>query len=86
MRTGQTDRIMTMLRKGSHLDGIAGIAVGQFTNFSSGALMLLRDQLHALGVPMLGGLPFGHGPRPVSVPVGLEARLDADAATLTVAI
>jgi muramoyltetrapeptide carboxypeptidase len=86
MRTGQTDRIMTMLRKGGHLAGIAGIAVGQFTNFSSGALALLRDQLHALGVPVLGGLPFGHGARPVSVPVGLEAKLDADAATLTVAI
>jgi muramoyltetrapeptide carboxypeptidase len=86
MRTGQTDRIMTMLRKGGHLDGIVGIAVGQFTNFSSGALALLRDQLHALGVPILGGLPFGHGTKPVSVPIGLEAKLDADAATLTVAI
>ena len=86
MRTGQTDRLVTMLRKGGHLAGIVGIAVGQFTNFSSGALELLRDQLNALNVPILGGLPFGHGTSPVSVPVGLETKLDAEAGTLTVAI
>ena len=77
------------LRKARHLDDVAGIAAGQFTGFSpsSGGLTvidLLRDHLHPLGVPTLGGLPLGHGDHPLSVPVGAIAILDAASGTLTV--
>jgi len=44
---------------------------------------MLRDQLSALGVPLLGGLPLGHGATPLVVPVGPEAQLDADRGVLT---
>ncbi len=89
LQIGQVDRVLTMLRKAHHLDGVAGIAVGQFTGFSpsSGGLTvidLLRDHLHPLGVPILGGLPLGHGEHPLSVPVGAIAILDAASGTLTV--
>jgi muramoyltetrapeptide carboxypeptidase len=33
MYLGQVDRQLTMLRKGGHLDGVAGVALGQFTQF-----------------------------------------------------
>ncbi|GAC1040375.1 S66 peptidase family protein [Rhizobium sp. No.120] len=33
MYRGQVDRQMTMLRKAGHLDGLAGVAIGQFTDF-----------------------------------------------------
>jgi muramoyltetrapeptide carboxypeptidase len=90
MQIGQVDRQLTMLRKAGHLDGLAGIAIGQFTKFSpsSGGVTvvdLLRDHLDPLGVPILGGLPLGHGERPVPVPVGAMATLDASGGTLTVA-
>jgi muramoyltetrapeptide carboxypeptidase len=78
LRFGQLDRMLTMLRKAGHFDGIAGVAIGQFTDCASGAIGLLRDQLSVLGVPLLGGLPLGHGATPLIVPVGLEAQLDAD--------
>ena len=85
---GQVDRYLTMLRNAGHLDGIAGIAVGQFTKFnpSKGITIigLLRDHLSRLGVPILGGLPLGHGDRPVTVRLGAAAVLDANAGTLTV--
>jgi muramoyltetrapeptide carboxypeptidase len=85
---GQVDRQLTMLRNAGHLDGVAGIAVGQFTKFnpSKGVTIigLLRDHLLRLGVPILGGLPLGHGDRPATVPLGASAVLDADGGTLTV--
>ncbi|MEP9386943.1 LD-carboxypeptidase [Mesorhizobium sp. KR9-304] len=90
MQIGQVDRQLTMLRKAGHLDGVAGIAVGQFTGFrpSSGGLTvidLLRDHLERLGVPILGGLPVGHGDDWLPVPHGAPALLDASGGTLTVA-
>jgi muramoyltetrapeptide carboxypeptidase len=45
---------------------------------------VLRDQLSRLGVPILGGLPLGHGFHPATTPIGTLATLDADAGTLTV--
>ncbi|MBL8576843.1 MAG: LD-carboxypeptidase [Mesorhizobium sp.] len=89
MQIGQVDRQLTMLRKAGHLDGVAGIAVGQFTGFkpSSGGLTvvdLLRDHLGGLGVPVLGGLPIGHGEGWFPVPHGASATLDISAGTLTV--
>lgn len=84
---GRVDRALTMLRKAGHLDGIVGVAVGQFLMVepSRGRVIIdiVRDHLDALGVPVLGGLPIGHGERPVSLPTGSMAELDADAGILT---
>jgi muramoyltetrapeptide carboxypeptidase len=44
---------------------------------------ILRDRLGDLGVPVLGGLPIGHGEGPVALPIGTMATLDADAGLLT---
>lgn len=89
MFPGQIDRQLTMLRKAGHLAGLAGIAVGQFTDcfkpIGGFTLVdLLRDHMAPLGVPILGGLPLGHGADPCCTPVGTLARLDADARRLTV--
>jgi muramoyltetrapeptide carboxypeptidase len=86
---GHLDRHLTRLLRSGCLDGIRGIAVGQFTRCGPSrgwsVLDLLRDRLAPLGVPMLGGLPLGHGADAVAVPVGTEAVLDADQGILTVA-
>ena len=85
---GLTDRTLTLLTKGRHLNGIAGVAVGQFTLKSpekaAKIVKLVGDHLRPLGVPILGGLPFGHGKRPLSVQLGTMATLDAEAGTLRV--
>ncbi len=85
---GQVDRQMTMLRKAGHLDGLAGVAVGQFTDFEFdlrfSVIDILREHLDVLGVPVLGGLPLGHGRSPVSALIGTVAVLDAKAGTLTI--
>lgn len=83
---GQVDRQLTMLRSAGHFDGVVGVALGQFTNFSQSKgvtiVGLLKDHLSRLDVPILGGLPLGHGNRPVTVPLGAMATLDVAAGTL----
>ena len=37
-----------------------------------------------LGVPVLYGLPLGHGASLATLPLGVEATVDADALTLTI--
>jgi len=86
MFMGQIDRQLTLLRKGGHLDGLAGIALGQFTDINpSGSwtiVDLLRQHLEPLGVPILGGLPLGHGETSESVPLGHFTHLDGEAGVL----
>ncbi|MCI4061929.1 LD-carboxypeptidase [Micromonospora sp. R77] len=84
----KVDRMLTHLRRAGVLDGLAGVAVGQFTDcadgWDTGVTDVLTERLSDLGVPVLGGLPVGHGPGQLTVPVGTPALLDADAGTLTV--
>ncbi len=86
MGPGAVDRDLTMLRKAGHLDGVAGVAVGQFTDFERPPLIMeiLRQHFAAMNVPVLGGLPLGHERTAVTVPLGRVATLDADAGLLTV--
>lgn len=92
LRLGHIDRQLTMLRNAGHLDGLAAVAVGQYTECGPernepqawSHLSILREHLVRLGVPVLGGLPIGHGRDPHSVQLGTPAVLDADAGTLLV--
>jgi len=92
-RLGFIDRQLTMLEKAGHLKGIRGVAVGRYylcgsdatTQGDWTAIDVLRDRLHRLNVPVLGGLALGHGNNTESVPLGTMATLDANAGTLTVA-
>jgi len=67
-----------------------GLAVGQFIRSAEpkpgkwSVVDVLYDQLAELGVPVLGGLPIGHGPHPPTVPLGTMATLDTMACTLTI--
>lgn len=88
MGLGQVDRQLTMLRKAGHLDGIAGIAVGQFSGFKADSsysiIELLKDHFGRYSAPVLGGLPLGHEMSSLSVLIGMTVTLDASAKTLTI--
>jgi muramoyltetrapeptide carboxypeptidase len=47
-------------------------------------LQVLEERLAALGVPVLAGLPIGHGKRNAPVPLGAIATLDADTQELII--
>jgi muramoyltetrapeptide carboxypeptidase len=84
----KVDRMLTQLRRSGALAGLAGVAVGQFVRctdeWSTDIADVLDDRLRDLAVPVLGGLPVGHGPDQLAVPLGVPAMLDVPAATLTV--
>jgi muramoyltetrapeptide carboxypeptidase len=86
MAVGQVDRQLTMLRKAGHLNGISGVVLGQFTGFRSEGEFtvfdVLREHLEPLQVPVLGGIPLGHGSEALCIPIGLPVILDADAREL----
>jgi muramoyltetrapeptide carboxypeptidase len=89
MFPGVMDSLLTMLRKAGHLTGLAGIAVGQFNDCfhpinGFTVVDLLRDHLRHFKIPILGGLPVGHGHEPQTTLVGAIAFLDAAAGTLTI--
>lgn len=91
---GEVDRALTQLIRSGAMSGVRGIALGQFTDFEQdagdpeldgwGVVDVLRDRLTGLGVPVLGGLPAGHGLHPPTIPLGTTATIDTAAGTLTV--
>lgn len=91
---GEVDRALTQLTRSEVLDGLCGVALGQFLGFDEdaddptpggwGIADVLRDRLARLGIPVLGGLPAGHGPHPPPLPLGTQATIDTTLGTLTV--
>jgi muramoyltetrapeptide carboxypeptidase len=84
------DGILTQLRNAGTFDGVAGIVVGDIKSKWSGGIAelstedIVEELLAPLGVPLIFGLPVGHGKHHATVPLGALATLDADAGTLVV--
>ncbi|MFG1991029.1 LD-carboxypeptidase [Actinoplanes sp. NPDC048988] len=86
----RVDRMLVHLRRAGWLSSLAGVAVGQFTDCvdphpSPPVIDYLAAELAHLGIPVLSGLPIGHGPEQIAVGLGVQAHLDATAGLLTVA-
>jgi muramoyltetrapeptide carboxypeptidase len=90
------DGMLTQLRHAGKLDGVAGVVVGEMEACDWGDLRpasdwarsrsledVLEEHLEPLGVPVLYGLPLGHGKHLASIPLGVAYTLDADGRTLT---
>ena len=88
--TEDFDAMLTHLRNAGKLAAASGIVVGDVRTRKSGYLAelstedVLEELLGPLGVPVLFGLPIGHGKHHATVPLGAMATLDADAGRLTV--
>ncbi|MEE4382519.1 MAG: LD-carboxypeptidase [Pseudomonadales bacterium] len=82
------DRMLTHLWLSGRLERVAGIAFGKFTeaDYDGNTLSIeevLRDRCEPLGIPTLRGLMIGHVEDQTVVPLGVRARLDVDAGTLS---
>ncbi len=83
------DRMLTQLGLAGKLAKVAGVIFGYCTDCPSegpgfSLEEILRQHLEPLGVPVMSGLAFGHINQMLTLPLGLEATMDAGAGTLTI--
>jgi muramoyltetrapeptide carboxypeptidase len=85
----KVDRMLAHLRLVGALEKLAGVAVGRFTELDrasrDGALgfdEVLATYLQPLGIPVAYGFPIGHIDSQWTLPLGIRARLNADAGEL----
>jgi muramoyltetrapeptide carboxypeptidase len=82
------DRLLTHLLNCGKLQQVAGIAVGinqdcdgpkvkKPAEYHQTAAEVLRERLRPLRIPVVTGLPFGHGPDNATLPIGARVTLDA---------
>jgi muramoyltetrapeptide carboxypeptidase len=81
------DRMVTQLLRTGWFDGVRGIVLGSWAACGDPAEVraLFLERLGPLGVPILAEFGFGHVASSPTLPLGAEATLDADLATLTFA-
>jgi muramoyltetrapeptide carboxypeptidase len=83
----QVDRMLTQLLRSGWFTGATGIALGSWRD--CGPLDAVRDVIEdllvGLGIPILWEMGFGHCPDQLTMPLGAQATLDADQATITLA-
>jgi len=84
------DRMLTQLRQSTNLRRARAIALGIFKDCEAdrNALSLtlkqtLTDRLGDLNIPILYGFSFGHVADQFTLPIGIDAELDATRQTLT---
>ncbi len=84
----RVDRMLTQLDLAGVFSAVAGVALGRFSRCDNPAdpsvpvESVLASRFRSCGKPVLAGLPFGHDGENRTLPVGIRARLDADAGRL----
>jgi len=83
------DRMLTQLKLAGVLNQISGFVFGKCTRCgpgeSYGSLTLeevLNDHIRPLGIPAWFGAMIGHVPKVFTLPLGIEAEIDAGAGTI----
>lgn len=82
------DRMLQQLRLAGALDGVAGLVGGRFTECGTAdeaaeVEATVREFAEQLGVPAVLGFPIGHDADSWTVPLGVRARLNANAGSLS---
>jgi muramoyltetrapeptide carboxypeptidase len=77
------DNQLTHLLRTGWFDGVRGIVLGSWEDCGPDAEDSVIARLRELGVPTVARLPIGHCIPTLTVPLGVEAELDAGAGTLT---
>ena len=81
----RVDRMLTQLRLSGLLSKCAGVITGSFEDCGepSAVAALIKERLGDLPLPMMIGLPIGHGEVNTALPIGVKAVLDTRQKTLT---
>jgi muramoyltetrapeptide carboxypeptidase len=84
------DRMLCQLKLAGILKDAKGILIGELTDVKASdkskpfltAEEVVQDYFSPLNIPILQGLTYGHIPRKLTIPIGIEGRIDADKCTL----
>jgi len=78
------DRLLTQLRRSGALDGAIGFVIGQMHGCPGqpDVINVLEDHLAYFGVPILGGVPVGHGQDQRTLALGALVEIDPQEGTL----
>ena len=78
--TYRLDRMLTQMKLAGCFKGLVGLALGSFRDCGSykGIYRIIKDIFNEASIPILAGLDVGHGRRNLTIPIGIEATLDAD--------
>ena len=90
-RTYCVDRLLTQMRLAGKFDECAGVVFGDFSDcpieypeFGLTLDEIIRDVVAPCGKPIFTGLRCGHCSPKLTLPLGVQCRIDADQCTLTV--
>jgi len=79
------DRMLKNLKLSGKLDAVRGIVVGQFMNMTQGIDLplnkIISDNVRDLGIPVMYGVPVGHGSPNMPLYLGRTVRLEVEATT-----
>ncbi len=90
-RPYRIDRMLASLAAGGHLARASAVLLGEFVQCDPGpdrvpVERVLADHLTRLGVPVVAGLPVGHGLRNEPVVLGIWARVEASSGSASVTL
>jgi muramoyltetrapeptide carboxypeptidase len=74
------DRMLTQMKLAGCFNGIAGIILGSFKDcgHQNEIVEIFKNIFEDADIPILAGFDMGHGEHNLTVPMGLDATLDAD--------
>lgn len=70
------DRAVTQLLASGWFDGVRGVVLGSWEGCAATAAQTVTRRVSVLGVPVLAGLPVGHGAPQLSVVLGAEVEVE----------
>jgi len=79
------DRMLSQMKLAGCFEGLAGLVLGSFEDCGEfdEICRIFAEMFKDAGIPILSGFDIGHGKTNITIPLGIEATLDADRQRLT---
>jgi len=79
------DRMLSQLRLAGVIEGLSCLIAGSFADCGEAGDInrILRDITSGTEIPVISGLPVGHGRENIAVPIGVHAEIDTRAMRLS---
>jgi muramoyltetrapeptide carboxypeptidase len=78
------DRMLTQLKLGHHLQALSGVILGSFEDCGKldDVHQVVKNAFGNTDIPILAGFDIGHSAENLTVPIGVQAELNAEEGTL----